>query len=290
MKKGYNTAFTFSTIFNKKSNEIKFADFLNKQGEKIDLLRFSGGILSFTYDISSPEYGSEKNQYLEICNPKNYIYNYINFVKSLNYRPKTIYCVNMHPLFCDITKIDAVLLPLKELVRNLGDIYAVELGNESSFHFSDKMDIYSEICKKLIEKIKKIAPNALISVPTEGCTSKRGNTWNKMVSKLTIDAIVPHWYIDSIKKIDYEFIRKISIIEDKKMVRMPFKVLCTEYNFEYKKYFQKRVSEIEKKNIVNAMENKGIDLGFDCMLFHSLLCDESVQYSRYIINSDYAIR
>jgi hypothetical protein len=39
MKRGFNTAFTFSTIFENGSNEIKFADYLNKQGEKNRLVK-----------------------------------------------------------------------------------------------------------------------------------------------------------------------------------------------------------------------------------------------------------
>ena len=290
MKKGFNTAFTFSTIKEKGSNEVKFADYLNKQNEKIELLRFSGGTLSNEYDISSDGYGNKKNKHLDICNPKNYIYNYINFVKLLNYRPKTIYCLNIHQLFKDITTLENCLLPLKELVRLLGDVYAVELGNESFMYFSNNKNKYVYICNLLISEIRKTAPNALISAPTEGCNSKRGNEWNKMVKTLNIDAISPHFYINDLNLLDQEFIGKTSILENKKYKKLDFKVICTEYNFKFQIGNRKTANKETTKNIVQAMERKAVDMGFDAMLYHSLLQEPKFSYSKYIINQDYAVR
>jgi hypothetical protein len=290
MKRGFNTAFTFSTIFENGSNEIKFADYLNKQGEKIDLLRFSGGTLSHEYDISSDGYGNKKNKYLNFCNPKNYIYNYVNFVKLLNYRPKTIYCLNIHQLFKDIKTLENCLLPLKELVRLLGDVYAVELGNESFMYFSRNKNKYTYICNLLINEIRKIAPNALISAPTEGCNSNRGNEWNKTVNKLQIDAISPHFYINDLALLNQEFIGKTSILENGIYSKMDFKVICTEFNFKFQIGNRKTANKETTKNIVQMMERKAVDMGFDAMLYHSLLQESKFSYSKHILSTDYALR
>lgn len=290
MKRGFNTAFTFSTIFENGSNEIKFADYLNKQGEKIDLLRFSGGTLSNEYDISSDGYGNKKNKHLNICNPKNYIYNYVNFVKLLNHRPKTIYCLNIHQLFKDIKTLENCLLPLKELVRLLGDVYAVELGNESFMYFSRNKNKYTYICNLLINEIRKIAPNALISAPTEGCNSNRGNEWNKMVNRLPIDAISPHFYVNDLNLLDKEFIGKISILENGKYLRMNHKVICTEYNYKFVDGTAKSIPKETSQKIVKKMDQKAVEMNFDSMLYHSLLQESKNVYSKFVLSNDYALR
>jgi hypothetical protein len=293
MKSGYNTAFTFSTIFERNSNELKFADFINKQNEKIDLLRFSGGTLSFDYDISADGYGNkETNKYLPTVNFKNYIYKYILFVQLLKHTPKTVYCLNLHPLFKDITKIDNCLLPLKELVRILGheNIYAVELGNESFMYFSNKKKQYFTICNLLINEIRKIAPNALISAPTEGCNSKRGNEWNKMVNRLPIDAISPHFYVNDLNLLDKEFIGKVSILENGKYLRMNHKVICTEYNYKFVDGTAKSIPKETSQKIVKKMDQKAVEMNFDSMLYHSLLQESKNVYSKFVLSNDYALR
>lgn len=99
MKKGYNTAFTFSSLKDNGLSPINLAYEINKNNEKIDLLRFSGGTLSFDYDISADAYGNAKtNKYLVKANPKNFIFDYIDLVNRLDHKPKTVYCLNLNPI------------------------------------------------------------------------------------------------------------------------------------------------------------------------------------------------
>lgn len=75
------------------------------------------------------------------------------------------------------------------------------MGNELFMHFSVKAKIFIDLCNFLIPKIKEICPNALISLPVEGCNSNRGNDWNRRVNRWIVgfDAISPSSYIDDLK-------------------------------------------------------------------------------------------
>jgi hypothetical protein len=181
-------------------------------------------------------------------------------------------------------------LPLKELVRLLGDVYAVELGNESFMYFSRNKNKYTYICNLLINEIRKIAPNALISAPTEGCNSNRGNEWNKMVNRLPIDAISPHFYVNDLNLLDKEFIGKISILENGKYLRMNHKVICTEYNYKFVDGTAKSIPKETSQKIVKKMDQKAVEMNFDSMLYHSLLQESKNVYSKFVLSNDYALR
>jgi len=293
MLEGYNTAYTFSSLFDNGLNTLHLADIINKNNEQIDLLRFPGGTLSFDYDISSDGYGETgKNKHSVIRNPKNFIYNYIDLVQQLKFKPRTVYCLNLHPFFKDknLNKWENCLLPLKVLKEKLGEdnIYCVELGNEIFMHFAKKTGFYIEICNFLIPRIKEILPNVIISVPTEGCNSNRGNDWNKRVSKIKdISAINPHFYINDLNLIDREFIAKTSILDmgTFRGLTNHLKVICTEYNYKFQEGSTKLFTREIQNEIVSKMLFKAKELNFDSMLYHSLLQEDKYKYSKYSIRN-----
>ena len=74
MKKGYNTAFTFSNLNASKIPISELIKIMNENKDAPELLRFSGGSLSFQYDISAEGYGDPKtNKHESIINSKNFI-------------------------------------------------------------------------------------------------------------------------------------------------------------------------------------------------------------------------
>lgn len=289
---GYNTAYALSALYDNGLNTLHLADIINKNNERIGLLRFPGGTLSFEYDISSEGYGEiGKNKYSILRNPKNFIYNYIDLVQQLKFKPRTIYCLNLHPFFKDknLNKWENCLLPLKVLKEKLGEdnVYCVELGNETFMHFAKRIGFYVEICNFLIPKIKEILPNVIISVPTEGCNSNRGNSWNKKVSKIKgIGGINPHFYINDLKLLEQEFIGKTSTLDSGRYTPIDLKIICTEYNYKFVEGSAKTILKSVSDNVVSKMLELATKRNFDAMLYHSLLQEAKYFYSRYKVKDN----
>ena len=292
MKKGYNTAFTFSSLKDNGLSPIHLAYEINKNNEKIDLLRFSGGTLSFDYDISADAYGNAKtNKYLVKANPKNFIFDYIDLVNRLDHKPKTVYCLNLNPMIesGDFSNWQNCLLPLKILNENLGNdnIYCIEMGNELFMHFYHKTKVFIDLCNFLIPKIKEICPNALISLPVEGCNSNRGNDWNRRVNRWIVgfDAISPHFYINDLKLLNQEFLGKTTYLNKGTFTPLNGKVICTEFNYKYNQGTTKLATKEICADIVDKMLNLATELNFDTMLYHSLLQESKYKYSKYIVKN-----
>jgi hypothetical protein len=72
--------------------------------------------------------------------------------------------------------------------------------------------------------------------------------------------------------------------------KMDFKVICTEYNYKFQIGNRKTANKETTKNIVQMMERKAVDMGFDAMLYHSLLQESKFSYSKHILSTDYALR
>lgn len=292
LKRGYNTAYALSSLKDNGLFPIHLAYEINKKREQIDLLRFPGGTLSFDYDISAPYYGNAKtNKYLAKVNPGNFIFDYIDLVKYLDYTPKTIFCLNLNSMIesGDFSDWQNCLLPLRVLNENLGNenIYCVEMGNELFMHFYHKTKIYIDLCNFLIPKIKEICPNALIAVPTEGCHSNRGNDWNRRVNRWIVgfDAISPHFYINDLKLLNQEFTGKTSYLDKGKLTPLKGKVICTEFNYKYNQNKTKLETKEICQDIVDKMVNLATELNFDAMLYHSLLQESKYKYSKYIVKN-----
>lgn len=294
MKKGYNTAFTFSNLAANKIPTSELVKIMNDNGEKPDLLRFSGGSLSFKYDISAKDYGDAKsNKHLNIINPKNYIHNFIELIKGLKHTPKIIYCLNLHPFLVDkkYDTIENCLLPLVFFKESLGEnsVETIELGNELYLYFIKNIQLYIELCEILIPKIRSIFPNALISVPTEGCISARGQEWNKKVMSIKgIDGISPHHYLNDLKSADdvNEYIKKISFLINKKMEITNLKIICTEYGFEYTGLSLLDYSKEKEAIIISKMEANFEKLNYDTIIFHTLLMNKKSMWGKYIIEQN----
>ena len=291
MKKGYNTAFTFSNLNNNRIPITNLIKIMNDNKENPSLLRFSGGSLSFQYDISNEEYGnSNTNKYENFVNPKNYIYDFIELVKGLINMPKIVYCLNLHPFL--ITKkfdtIENCLFPLKFFKEKLGNdsVVTIELGNELYMYFIKDVKFYVELCELLIPKIREIFPNALISAPTESYKSRRGNKWNMNIMKIKgLDAISPHYYINTIKEANdiTEYTKKISYIENSKIIKIDKKVCCTEYGFKYEKLL--KFNYQREKTIIDIMENQFKILNYTLIIYHTLLMNDKSNWGKYIVKN-----